>query len=344
MNGAQVNGDLEKAVRTKITVIDYDAHGEREKVITDDLKECFVFRDTDTVTWINVDGTHDTPSIEEITKCFNIHPIIVEDILNIGQRPKIEDMGDYIFVVFKMLYYSKGIRELTVEQVSLILGRNFVLSFQEKDNEEDVFDQVRLKIRQDKGKVRKTGPDYLAYSLMDAVIDNYFGLLEKLGVRIGIMEEDLLAGRRTENILHRIHDIKREIGLLRKNVWPLREVLNQIIKDETHLVQPATDIYLRDTYDHTVQVIDTIESYREMIAGMVDLYLSTMSHRMNEVIKFLTMFTSIFIPLSFVAGFFGMNFKYLPGLESYVGVSVTTFVMAVMAGCMLFYFRKKKWL
>lgn len=306
-----------------------------------EVEECFPFKDKPTVTWINIDGIQRIDVIEKIGKHFNLHPLALEDIVNTGQRPKMEDFVDYIFVVLKMLHYDEKESETKAEQLSLILGPNWVISFQE--NEGDVFDPIRERIRADKGRIRKMGADYLVYALIDAVVDNYFIILEKIGEKIEEIEDELVANPAPET-LQAIHNLKRQMIFLRKSVWPLREVISRLERWESQLINKSTDIYLRDVYDHTIQVIDAIETFRDMLSGMLDIYLSSVSNRMNEVMKVLTIIATIFIPLTLVAGLYGMNFRYMPELEWPWGYPLVLFVMFVIGVLMLIYFRKKKWL
>ena len=261
--------------------------------------------------------------------------------MNTEQRPKIDDLEDYIFVVLKMLSYDSDQNQLRMEQISLVLGKNFVLSFQE--NTGDVFGPVRDRIRKAKGRIRKMGPDYLAYALLDAIMDNYFLVLEKLGEEIESLEEDLVSHPTPETV-QKIHNLKRELIFLRKSVWPLREVINVLEKAETDLIQSRTLIFLRDIYDHTIQVIDTVETFRDMVSGMLDIYLSSVSNRMNEVMKVLTIIATIFIPLTFIAGVYGMNFKAMPELEISWGYPAVLVIMVVIGVMMLMMFRRKRWL
>jgi magnesium transporter len=338
--GTLVHIGEKKAEEMRITIIDYDeTHFEEKEAKT--VEECFPFKDTPTVTWINIDGLHQVEIIEKIGKHFNLHPLILEDILNTGQRPKIEDFIEYLYVVLKMLYYDDKEAEVKAEQVSLILGSNFVISFQEKEG--DVFNPIRDRIRNSKGRIRKMGADYLAYALLDGVVDNYFIILEKLGETIENMEEELVSNP-TPETSQGIHRLKGEMIFLRKSVWPLREVINGLERGESSLIKESTGIYLRDVYDHTIQVIDTIETYRDIVSGMVDTYLSSISNRMNEVMKVLTIIATIFIPLTFVAGIYGMNFKYMPELEWGWGYFVILAIMVTVGISMLIYFRRKKWL
>jgi magnesium transporter len=324
----------------RITYFDYDEQNFAEKQVAN-IEECFPFKTTPTVTWINIDGLHDIQIIEKLGKEFELHPLLLEDILSTRQRPKAEDYEKYFFIVLKMLHYNDEEQTVESEQVSIVLGNNFVISFQETVG--DVFDNVRDRIRNAKGRARKMGPDYLAYSLIDAIVDGYFTILEKLGEKIEFLEEQLVV-EPTEQTLHQIHRLKRELIILRKSVWPLREVISTLQRTESKLISEVTSIYLRDVYDHTIQVIDTIESFRDMAAAMVDIYLSSLSNRMNSVMKVLTIIATIFIPLTFIAGVYGMNFKDMPELQWRWGYPAILLVMVLVAGVMLVYFRKKKWL
>jgi magnesium transporter len=326
--------------KVRITVIDYDPESVYEKEVAS-VEECFRFRETSSVTWINIDGIHDASVIEKLGTHFGLHPLILEDIMNTSQRPKLEDMGDYVYVVLKMIEFVPKETDVSIEQMSVIFGKNFVLSFQERPG--DTFDPVRERIRKGKGRIRKMGPDYLAYALMDSVVDDYFVVLENLGEQIEDLEEELVTDPRKET-LHRIHGLKRQMIFLRKSVWPLREVVSRMERAESPLVRKATGIFLRDVYDHTIQVIDNIETFRDMLSGMLDMYLSSISNRMNEVMKFLTIIGTIFIPLTFLAGVYGMNFKFMPELEWKVGYFIVWGVMIAAAVSLIAYFRRKKWL
>jgi magnesium transporter len=331
----------EKRIETaKISVIDYDEEQFKEKVV-ERCEECFPYRDKPTVTWINIDGIHDAGVIEGIGTHFGLHPLLLEDIMNTEQRPKAEDFGERLFIVLKMLYYDERGTRINVEQVSLVLGPNFVISFQEREG--DVFESIRQRLREKKGRVRAMGADYLAYSLIDAIVDSYFFILEKVGENIETMEEGLVSNPRRET-LQAIHDLKTEMIFLRKSVWPLRELLSVLERQESSLVQESTVIYLRDLYDHTIQVMDSIETYRDIISGMRDTYLSSISNRMNEVMKVLTVFASIFIPLTFLAGVYGMNFEHMPELGWRWSYPVLLVIFVGTGFSMLAYFKKKKWL
>jgi len=338
--GTPVHVGKRKAERVRITVIDYDEARVEEKEVKS-VEECFPFRDKPSVTWINVDGLHDLEVMEKIGTHFGLHPLVLEGIVNTEQRPKMEDFTNCIFVVLKMLYIEEENDEVAVEQVSLILGSNFVISFQEREG--DVFEHIRERIRTAKGRIRKTGRDYLAYCLVDAIVDNYFLVLEKLSDKVELLEDELLPNPKPET-LPAIQRLKRSLISLRRSVWPLREVVNSVERGDSALIKKATRLYLRDVYDHTIQVIDTIEALRDTVAGILDIYLSSMSNKMNEVMKVLTLVATIFIPLTFIAGIYGMNFKYMPELEWRFGYAVVWIVIGVVVVSMLFHFKKKKWL
>jgi len=329
---------VEKAAR--VTVIDYDEDHFEEKEISH-VDECFGLKDSPSVSWINVDGIHDGEVINAFSEKFGLHPLVVEDIVHTGQRPKIEDYGEYIFIVFTMLQYDEERKEIKGEQVSLILSEHFVLSFQERPG--DIFDLIRERIRNAKGRIRKTGTDYLAYSLVDAVVDHYFVILEKTGERIEELEESLTMNAKPET-MHEIHKLKREMLYLRKSIWPLRESISGLEKSESALIKKATLKYLRDVYDHTIQIIDTVETFRDMLSGMHDIYLSSISNRMNEIMKVLTIMATIFIPLTFIAGVYGMNFKFMPELDWRWGYPAVWLVIVTVAVIMLIFFKRKKWL
>ena len=338
--GTLVHVGERKVETVRITYLDYDEANFEEKQISK-IEECFHLKATPTVTWINIDGLHEVEIIEKLGKKFELHPLLLEDVVSTGQRPKFEDFEKYAFIVLRMLSYSEEMQTVESEQVSIVLGPNFVISFQERLG--DVFEQIRERIRNAKGRIRKMGPDYLAYSLIDAVVDSYFGILERLGERIESMEEELVADP-TEKTLQQIHILKREMISLRKSVWPLRELISGMQRSESALINESTGIYLRDVYDHTIQVIDTIESFRDMVAGMLDIYLSSISNKMNAVMKVLTIIATIFIPLTFVAGIYGMNFEHMPELKWRWGYLAVWLVMGTVFCLMLIYFRRKKWL
>ena len=339
--GTLVHIGEKKVGEPKITIIDYDEANFQEREVKT-VEECFSFREKPTVTWINVEGVHQVEVVEKLGNCFGLHALVLEDILNTDQRPKMEVYGDYIYIVLKMLYGGDVNHPMETEQVSLILGLNFVISFQE-GKEGDVFDPVRERIRSGKGLIRKMGSDYLAYSLIDMIVDSYFLILERLGEKIELLEEELVV-HPTTTTLHGIQKFKNEMIFMRRVVWPLREVISGLRRKESPLIKETTDIYLRDVYDHTVQVMDAIEVYREMLSGMLDIYLSSVSNRLNSVMKVLTIIATIFMPLTFIAGIYGMNFKYMPELEWRWGYPTIWLIVMIIGISMLIYFKKKKWL
>jgi len=326
---------------TKITVIDYDDKILEEKTIKK-IEECFIFRTKPTITWINIDGIQDTSIFTKLGDCYGFHPLILEDILNTDQRPKLEDFSSYLFIVIKMLSYDSKEKKVKNEQLSLILGSNFVISFQE-GKKGDIFTPLRERLKNNQSRVRKMGADYLAYSLLDAVVDNYFLILEEVGEDIELLEDELLRNP-SDKILQVIHNLKREMIFLRKSVWPLREVISSLHRGETHLIKNSTNIYLKDVYDHTIQIIDTIEAYRDILASMLDIYLSSVNNRLNSIMKVLTVITTIFMPATLLAGLYGMNFAYLPFTEWAGGFFIVLILSALIAIIMLIYFKRKKWL
>ena len=339
--GTLVHIGEKRAGKPKLTLIDYDEADFQESDVKT-VEECFPFQGKPTVTWINLEGVHDVEIVEKLGNCFGLHPLVLEDILNTDQRPKLEVYGDYIYIVLKMLYNGDLNRPVEAEQVSLILGSNFVISFQE-GKEGDVFNPVRDRIRSGKGLIRKTGSDYLVYSLIDTIVDNYFLILERMGEKIELLEEELVA-HPTTGILQEIQKFKNQMTFIRRAVWPLREVVSGLGRKESPLIHEATVIYLRDVYDHTVQIMDTIEVYREMLSGMLDIYLSSVSNRLNSVMKVLTIIATIFMPLTFIAGIYGMNFKYMPELRWRWGYPAVWLVVLIIGISMLIYFKRKKWL
>lgn len=339
--GALVHIGEESTIKPKITIIEYDEKQFSEHVVPN-IEDVIPFLYKKTNTWINVDGIHDTSLIEHAGIVFGLHPLILEDIVNTTQRPKFEDYDDYLFIVIKMLYSSEQIseEELWSEQMSIILFENTVLTFQETEG--DVFGLLRDRLRTGKGRVRKEPVNYLAYCLMDAITDNYFVILEKLGDKIEELEETLLCDPRSVSV-NEIHELKRDIIYLRRTVWPLRELLSGLMRSDSDLISKNTKIYLRDLYDHTVQVIDNIESERDIISGLLDIYLSSLSNRMNEIVKVLTVISTIFMPLTFIAGIYGMNFEHMPELKWEYGYFMCLGLMVTIAGTMLYLFKRKNW-
>jgi magnesium transporter len=326
---------------TKLELIEYDKdHLERRQLPS--LEECPLPRPAPTITWINVEGITQVEVLQHFGSCFGIHPLVLEDILATDQRPKAEDYGSYLYVVLRMLALDEESGEIRAEQVSIILGENYLLSFQE-GLKGDVFEPVRARLKIEKGRLRVTGPDSLLHALLDVIVDNYFLVLEKLAERIEDIEDELIDNPTTATV-QAIYRMKREMLFLHKAVWPLREVVGSLQRRDSELVQDSTVIYLRDLYDHTIQVVDTLETLRDMLSGMLDIYLSSVSNRLNEVMKVLTIIATIFMPLTFIVGLYGMNFKHMPELEWRYGYLVVVLVMAAIAIGMLIFFRRKRWL
>ena len=293
------------------------------------------------ITWINVNGVHEVSLIETLGKCFDLHQMTLEDIVNTTQRPKIEEFPHYLFIVLKMIDFNEAAATLSIEHVSLILLKNCVISFLE--DEGDVFDTVRARIRGGTGRSRSLKADYLAYSLMDAVVDHYFLTVERLGDRIEEIDEQILTEPRAEDI-REIHHLKRDILHLRKAVWPFREAAGAIARSESPLLCAETRVFWRDLHDHAIRIIDMAEMSREILGGIHDTYLSSISNRMNEIMKMLTIISTIFIPLTFVVGVYGMNFEHMPELKWRYGYGLIWVVMLAVAGGLFVYFMRKKWL
>jgi magnesium transporter len=289
------------------------------------VEECFTYKDKPSMTWVNIDGIHQKEILEKLSGCFGFHPLVMEDIMNTDQRPKMEDYTDYLYIVLKMLYYNEKENKISTEQVSLIVAPHIVISFQE-GLDGDVFGPLRERLKNDKGRIRKMGADYLAYSMIDAVVDSYFMILEKLGEKIELLEEELISDPKM-GTLHEIHYLKREMIFLRKAVWPLREVISMMVRGESPLIHESMKIYLRDVYDHTIQVIDTIETLRDMVTGMLDIYLSSISNRLNAVAKVCDHYRYHLHTTDIHCGVYGMNFKYMPELEWRFGYPLIWLIM-----------------
>lgn len=323
-----------------IEVFDYNTEKCTELELSS-IEEAFDFKSSNSVTWINLNGLNHVEDIEKIGIHYDLHPLVLEDIVSISQRPKIDEYEDYIFIVLKMLYVDKT-DTIVTEQVSFVLGKGYVLSFQESEG--DVFDTVRERIRQGKGRSRSMQADYLLYILMDAIVDHYFTIIETLGDKIEDYEDQIFSGQVNKNINKDIQDLKREILRIRRAIFPLREVINRIEKHESTLILKKTKTFYRDIYDHLIQVSENIDIYREMIWSLMDMYMTTISNKMNEVMKVLTIMASIFIPLTFIAGVYGMNFDNIPELHYKYAYPIFWAVMVVIFLGMLYYFKRKKWL
>lgn len=337
--GTMVYVGEKKVEKVKISVIDYDKDNFQKRELVS-VEEAFPFKETPTVTWLNINGLHEVEVLEKIGKHYDIHPLIMEDILNTQQRPKIEIFDDYIFAVMKVITQDEE-GNINIEQLSLFLGENYVITFQESEG--DIFDPVRERIEKSKGRIRKCGPDYLAYAIMDIVIDHYFFILEKVGETVEFLEDNVIENP-DESIVQNIQQMKRKLIFMRKSIWPLRELISTLVREETKLIKDSTMPYLRDLYDHTIQVVDSVETFRDMVSGILDVYLSSVSNKMNEVMKVLTIIATIFIPLTFIAGIYGMNFEFMPELRFHWGYPLIWGIMIIIFLTMIFYFKRKKWL
>lgn len=330
----------QRDARVQIDRIVYDAEQVEEQRDTS-MAICAAPPGASRVAWINVSGVHDIPLLMELGEAFGLDPMTLEDIANTNHRPKCEVFPNYLFVVLKMLWYEQAGRSVASEHVSLILGPNFVLSFLE--DEGDLFDGVRHRIRNRLGRVRTMKADYLLYCLMDVIVDHYFTVVQSIGDEVEVVDESLMLDPRYD-FIRSIHHFKREVMTLRRAVWPMREIASQLTRRETPLLQEETLVFWRDLYDHTLQVIEMVEASREMLASLHDSYLSSMSNRMNEVMKVLTIISTIFIPLSFIAGVYGMNFENMPELRWREGYRMVLLFMVVVGVGLVVFFRKRRWL
>ena len=325
---------------TQIRIVDFDADACNE-CQPSGVADVARYKDSPTVTWIDVAGIHQVETIKKLNETFGWHALVIEDVVNSDQRPKIEEYDNYSFIVLKALSFNETSRTIKSEQISLLVGANNIVTFRESKS--PLFEPVLNRIRNGKGRIRKMGSDYLAYAILDLIVDHYFAVLEKLGYAVEEVEEELIQDPNSET-LRTIHSLNKEILLFRKTVWPMREITNQLNQGESELIQDPTAPFLRDLYDHTIQVIETGETFREAIANMLNLYMSQVSNRMNEVMKVLTVFAAIFIPLTFLAGIYGMNFEHMPELHTKYGYPILLVVMGAAAFGMLYFFRRKKWL
>lgn len=338
--GTLVHTGVRKVDQVRVTYLDFDAQNVSEAE-TATIDACFPFKHTPTVTWVNVDGLHDVELVRQAGEHFGWHPLLMEDIVGTGQRAKVEEYEDYLFVVLPMLEWNAEHHLVEQEQLSLVLGKGYVFTFQERAG--DAFDPIRERIRAAKGRLRTRGADYLAYTLIDAVVDQYFQVLERIGDHTERLEERVLAEPDQRTMIE-LHALKRELIGIRKVVWPMRDVTAQMVRDEEDMFTPETELFLRDVHDHTVQVVESVELLREVVSGAMELHLSMMGARTGEVTKVLTIMASIFIPLTFFAGIYGMNFEYMPELRIPWAYPTLLVAMATLAGGMVLYFRRKGWL
>jgi magnesium transporter len=330
----------QKVEETTIRVIDYDQNNLSEQELQD-IKDGIPYKATNTVTWININGLHDTDLIRQVGKGFGLHTLVMEDILNTGQRPKMEEYDDYLFFAIKMMQYDEKAGVIKSEQLSIVLGKTFVLTFQEQPG--DVFEPVRDRIRKQKGRIRKVGIDYLAYALIDTIVDNYIFIIERLGEQIEDIENEILDNP-TQEVLGRINNYKREMNYLRKTIRPAREFMLHLSRLDSDLIQNETVPFLKDLLDLASQAVEVIDTYREMLSDHLNIYNTGVSNRLNEIMKVLTIFSAIFIPLTFIAGIYGTNFDNVPELHFRYSYFIMWGIFLVVSFIMLRFFRRKNWL
>ncbi|TBR59967.1 magnesium and cobalt transport protein CorA [Westiellopsis prolifica IICB1] len=332
---------------SKIVLIDYNSTEAISKEI-ETPEECASYLDTNSVTWVDVRGLGSEDILQRLGQVFELHPLVLEDVVNVPERPKVEDYEDQLVIIARMVMPKKKSHGFHSEQVSFVLGKHYLLTVQEEPKR-DCFEPVRSRIFKNKGIICKNGPDYLAYALLDAIIDGFFPVLEKYGERIEDLEDEVIA-QPTPKTLRKIYKVKRELLQLRRAIWPQRNALHRLIQDDSQMITNEVRIYLRDCYDHAVQVIDMVETYRELASGLMDVYLSAVSNRMNEIMKLLTVISAIFIPLTFIAGVYGMNFNTekspynMPELNWYWGYPACLALMAIIAIVLLYIFWRRGWL
>ena len=326
----------QKDIETKITLIEYDKDNFNQKNIT----KCPTFENNNSIKWIKINGFSNIEKIKEIGQCFNLHPLVLEDILNTNQRPKIEDYKDYLYVVLKLIDEHKS-GKITTKQVSIILEENVIISFQ--DDEEGIFDIIIKRLKSKETQIRNRGADYLLYSLIDMVVDSYFFDMEWLEDKIGVIEEDLIENPQ-HDILNQIHNMKMDIITFRKAIWPVREILNNFGSYNYDLIEKSTDYFIRDVYDHSILIFDMLESFRDRISDMLDIYLSSTSNKLNEIVRVLTVISTVFVPLTFIVGLYGMNLRDMPELEYPHAYPIILTAMFLIGVSMLVYFKRKKWI
>lgn len=329
-----------KDVKIQIDVVEYNQEFIKDYSLSD-FSDGLDLQKENSITWVNITGLHNIQLIEELGKIANIHPLTLEDLLNVNQRPKIDIFHTYVYIVFQALKFDEEHHTVDTEQISLILGKNFVLTFLEKPS--NIFDALLNRMRNKTGKTRMNGADYLTYGILDIVVDEYYDVIEKIGERIEVIEETLMVHPHKMEIQN-IYSLKRELLELRRAAWPIRDIITKLDKNEIDLISEKTSLYLRDLYDHSIQIIETAEIYRDLTSGLADMYLSSTSNRLNEIIKVLTILSSIFIPLTFIVGVYGMNFKNMPELNMTYGYYICLGAMFVLAIIMLFYFKFRKWI
>lgn len=325
--------------KATITVINYNSDTFR-KATTTDVEECFAFIDPAMTTWINVDAISDPKIVESIGTHFGLHSLLLEDVMSTDQRPKMDDYEDYLYIVLNRLLYDMDSQSVDSDQVSFVLGRDYLITFLERPSH--VFNPVIERMQVDKSRERKNGPDYLLYALMDVIVDNYFAIIEKGDDMLEDLESKLVAGERIQT-LKTIQKMKKQLITVRKTIWPVREAIASIERNESNLISPSLSIYFRDLYDHSIHAFNNVEIMREMVSGSLEIYLSSVSNRLNEVMKVLAIISTIFMPLTFIAGVYGMNFKNIPEIESRYGYAGSLVLMGLVVIAMVIFFKKKKW-
>jgi magnesium transporter len=339
----QVNPTLpvqrEEAADIQIDVHDYNAEKLDYHEFTQ-INQCKVFKDSGHITWINIDGIR-KQDIETVCSCYNIHQLIVEDILSVGQRPKMDDMENIMYCLLNMLYFNEKTGDVETEQISIVLGKDFVISFQE-DAERDVFNSIREKLKINNSKLRQSGADYLCYAMLDMIVDHYFLVMEKLGERIELLEEKIIRSSNTR-ALAEINDLRKELIVLKRNVSPVREIVNGFMRSDSSLLQERTIKYFKDVYDHILQANEFTENYRDMMMNLQDLYLSNVNLRMNEVMKVMAIVTCLLAPATVIGGIFGMNFDVIPISHQGSGFYIAVGLMLIFPIGMVIIFKKRGW-
>lgn len=324
---------------THLTLIDYSEHHCEQRSLSS-LEDVLEYRNKDSITWVTIEGLADASIVKSIGKHFNIHPLVQEDILNTHQRPKLEEHEDYLYIVLKSLAPDNNQFDIAYEQVSLIVFKNFIFAFKEKTD--SLFSLVSTRIENSHGRIRNLGSDYLMYSLLDTIVDQNFGVLDQLDETLAALEDDIFTDP-TPTMLEKIHQIKLEVIKMRRYIAPVRDLSANLLRSESELIHSSTHLYLRDVHDHVMRIIESIETHRDILASLLDIYLSSVSSKLNEVMKILTIFSAIFIPLTFVAGIYGMNFKHMPELDWKWGYPSVWVAFITIAISLYFFFKRKGW-
>lgn len=331
--------EREEANEIFITVFNYSAETVEERKL-DKIQECFTYKDNNLISWINIDGIRKA-DVETISTQFGIHPLLIEDILSMHQRPKMDEVEGVLYCLLNMLYFNNTTRTVETEQISIVLGRNFVVSFQE-DADRDVFDPIRLKLRLGNSKIRQRTADYLLYAMLDIIVDNYFIVMEKLGEQVELLEEEVIRRSNTKS-LARINQLRKELIVLKRNIAPVRDLLNGVIRSESELLDDRTTKYFKDVYDHIIQAYDLSENYRDMMTSMQDLYINNVNLKLNEVMKVMAIVTCLLAPATVIGGIFGMNFDFIPSIHNKWGFFTAVGFMLLIPIWMLWAFRKRGW-